>query len=90
MCLSPYLGIGCRGGGGGQTGLVHNLLMQFFSFYSSKIEVSETYFFYIVITQNDYPKYLTHVLACIYVVFTLFWVCVAWGRFSARWTCRRQ
>ena len=51
MCLSPYLGIGCRGGGGGgQTGLVHNLLMQFFSLYSSKIEVSETYFYDIVIT----------------------------------------
>ena len=32
-------------GGGGQTGLVHNLLTQFFSLYSSKIEVSETYFF---------------------------------------------
>ena len=50
MCFSPYLGIGCKGGGGGQTGLVHNLLMQFFSLYSSKIEVFETYFFYIVIT----------------------------------------
>ena len=70
---------------GGQTGLVHNLLMQFFSLYSSKIEVSETYFYDIVITQNDYPRYLKHVLARIYVVFPLFWVCVAWGRFSARW-----
>ena len=28
--------IGCAGGGGGQTGLVHNRLMQFFSRYSSK------------------------------------------------------
>ena len=45
MCFSPYLGIGCKGGG--QTGLIHNLLMQF---YSSKIEVFETYFFDIVIT----------------------------------------
>ena len=43
MCFSLYLGIGCRGGG--QTGLVHNLLMQFFSLYSSKVEVLETYFF---------------------------------------------
>ena len=33
-CFSPYLGIG-RGGGGGQTGLVHKLLMQFFSLYGS-------------------------------------------------------
>ena len=35
MCFSPYLGIGV----GGQTGLVHNLLMQFFSLYCSKSEV---------------------------------------------------
>ena len=28
--------------GGGQTGLGHNLLMQFFGLYSSKIEVFET------------------------------------------------
>ena len=76
--------------GGGQTGLVHILLMQFFTLYSSKIAVFETYFFGIVITQNDHPRYVKHVLARIYVVFTLSWVCVAWGRFSARWTCRRQ
>ena len=31
-------------------GLAHNLLMQLFSLYSSKIEVSETYFFDIMIT----------------------------------------
>ena len=50
MCFSPYLGVGYRWGrgGGGQTGLVHNLLMQFFSLYSSKIKVSETYFFLIL------------------------------------------
>ena len=71
-------------------GLVHNLLMQFFSLYCSKIEVFKTYFFDIAITQSDHPRYVKHVLAHIYVVFTLFWVCVAWGRFSARWTCRRQ
>ena len=71
-------------------GLVPNLLMQFFSLYSSKTAVSETYVFDIVITQNDYPSYVKHISACIYIVFTLFRVCVAWGRFSARWTCRRQ
>ena len=38
------------GGGGSPKGLVHNLLMQFFTLGSSKIEVSETYFFDIVIT----------------------------------------
>ena len=45
MCFSPYLGYECRGGGGGQTGLVHNLLLQFFDLGNSKIEDSETYFF---------------------------------------------
>ena len=45
MCFSLYWGIGRAGGGGGQTGLVHHLLMQFFSLYSSKIEVLEILFF---------------------------------------------
>ena len=44
MCVSPYLGIEC-GGGGSPKGLVHNLLMQFFILDSSKIEVFEPYFF---------------------------------------------
>ena len=34
-----------RGGGGSPNGLVHNLLMQFFTLGSSKIELFETYFF---------------------------------------------
>ena len=38
------------GGGGSLKGWVHNLLMQFFTPGSSKSEVSETYFFDIVIT----------------------------------------
>ena len=38
--------IGC-GGRGGQTRMVHNLLMLFFSLYSSKIQVSEAFFFLI-------------------------------------------
>ena len=50
-------------------GLVHN---QFFTLDSSKIEVSETYFFDIVITQNDHPSYVKHVLGRIYVFFTRF------------------
>ena len=37
-------------GGGGQMGLVHNLLMQFFILYSSEIELLETYFFDTVLT----------------------------------------
>ena len=48
--FSPYFGIGRTGGGGGPKGLVHNLLMQFFTLGSSKIEVFETCFFDIVIT----------------------------------------
>ena len=34
-----------RGGGGSHKGLVHNMLMWFFTLGSSKIEVCETYFF---------------------------------------------
>ena len=37
-------------GGGAPKGLVHNLLMQFFTLDSSKMEVFETYFFDIVTT----------------------------------------
>ena len=50
--------------------------MQFFTLSSSKIEVSETYFFDILTTQNDHPRHVRHVLGRIYVFFTLFgyWV----------------
>ena len=71
-------------GGGSPKGLVHNLLVQLFTLGSSKIEVFETCFFDTVITQNDHPRYVKHILAGIHVVSTLFWVCVARGRFSAR------
>ena len=74
MCFSPYLGIRSGGGGGGGApkGRVHNLLMQFFTPDSSKMEVFETYIFDIVTTQNDHPSYVKHVLGRIYVLFTLF------------------
>ena len=54
-CFRPYLGvfhhIGVLGGGGGSPkGLVHNLLMQFFTLDSSKIEVFKTCFFDMVTT----------------------------------------
>ena len=39
-----------RGRGGGQTRLVHKLLVQFVYLHSSKIEISESYFFDTVIT----------------------------------------
>ena len=65
-----------RGGRGSPKGLVHNLLMQLFTLGSSKIEVSETCFFDIVITQNDHSSNVKHVLGRIYVFVTLFgyWV----------------
>ena len=53
-------------------GPVHNLLVQFFTAGSPKIEVFETCFFDIVTTQNDHPRYVKHVLGRIYVFFTLF------------------
>ena len=46
-------------------GLVHKLLLQFFTLYSSKIEVPETYFFDVVTTHNDHPSYVKHVLGSI-------------------------
>ena len=57
-------------------GIVHNLLMQFFTLNSSKIEVFETCVYDIVTTQYDHPRYLRHVLGRIYMFFTLFgyWV----------------
>ena len=46
--------------------------MQLFTLGSSKMEVFETYFCDIVITQNDHPSYEKHVLGSIYVFFTPF------------------
>ena len=52
LCVfHPIWVLGARGrGGGGPKGLVHNLLMQFFTLDSSKIKVFKTYFYDIVIT----------------------------------------
>ena len=60
-------------------GPVHNLLMQFFTLGSSKIVVFETYVFDTMITQNDHPSYVKHVLGLIYVLFTLFGYWVSGG-----------
>ena len=78
--FSPYLGIGRTGGGGSPKGWVHNLLMQFFTLGSSKIEVFETYFSATVVTQNDHPRYVKHVLGRIYVGFfhILCVCCLGW------------
>ena len=43
MYFSPYVGMQPRGGGG-QTGLVYNLLLQFFTLHSPKIQVFEAFF----------------------------------------------
>ena len=59
------------GGGGAPRGLVHNLLVQFLTVGSSKIEVFETCFYDIVTTQYDLPRYVKHVLGRIYMIFTL-------------------
>ena len=53
-------------------GLVHNLLMQFFTLGSSKIEVFETFFLDTMISYNEHPRYVKHGLGRIYVFFTLF------------------
>ena len=47
--------------GGAPKGLVHNLLMQFFTLGSSKIKVFETHYFDILATHNDHPTYVKHV-----------------------------
>ena len=52
-------------------GLVHNLLMQFFTVGNSKIKVFQTCFYDIVTTRYDHPRYVKHVLGRIYVFFTL-------------------
>ena len=57
---------------GSPKGLVHNLLMQFFTVESSKIEVFTTSFYDIVTTQYDHPRHVKHVLGRIHVFFTLF------------------
>ena len=68
-------------------GPVHNLLMQFFSVGSSKTEVFETCFYDIMTTQYDHPRYVKHVLARIYIVYTPFipyFVCALLGVDSLR------
>ena len=70
MCFSHYLGV--WGGGGTKGSRAHNLLMQFSGLGSSKLEISETDFFDTLTIQNDQISFVKHVLAPIYVFFTLF------------------
>ena len=57
--------------------------LQFFTLGSSKMEVFETDFFDIVITQNDHARYVKHVLGRICVFFTLFGY---WARGGGEWS----
>ena len=58
--------------GGLPKGPGHNLLMQFSSLGSSIMEISKTDFFDTVTIQNDQISDVKHVLAPLYVFFTLF------------------
>ena len=70
---------GCWGGGLPK-GVGHNLLMQFSRLGSSKLELSETDFFDTLTIQNHQLSYVKHVLAPLYVFFTLFG---CWGEGGA-------
>ena len=71
--LAPlYVFFTLFGWGGVPRGLGHNLLMQFSRLSSSKMEILETDFFDIMTIQNDQISYVKHVLAPLYVFFTLF------------------
>ena len=69
---------GCGGVGGLPRGLGHNLLMQFSSLGSSKMEISKTDFFDTLTIQNYQISHVKHLLAPFYVLFTLFG-CLGWG-----------
>ena len=65
MCFSPNLGVWWGGGGGcgkavSPKGLVHNLLVQFFTQGSSPNQIFQ-FFFDLGTTQNDHPRYVKHV-----------------------------
>ena len=66
MCFSPDLGV--RRG----KGLWHNLLMQFPTFGSSKMGISETFFFIFSIIYNDKISDVKHVVDPLHVFSTLF------------------
>ena len=71
-------------GGGGPKGLGHNLLMQFSSLCSSKMEISETDFFNILPIHNDQIPYVKNVLDPLCVRFHPIWVFVLGGGGGAR------
>ena len=70
--LHPIGVLGPWGGGGGSQGIGTQPAYAVFHPGSSKVEDFETYFFDMVTTQYDHPRYVKHVLGCIYMIFTLF------------------
>ena len=65
--------------------LVHNLLMQFFTLYSSKMEVAKIYIFHILATQNDHLSYIKHVLGSVHVVSPYLGIGCVGGGFPMDW-----
>ena len=63
MCFSPYLRVrwGGWGGGGSPKGMLHNLLVQFFTLGISKVKALETSFFVVLTTYTYHPRYVKHV-----------------------------
>ena len=61
-----------EGGGGLPRGLGHIVLMLFSTLYSSKMEIYEPDFFYILTIHNYQISYVKHVSDPLYVFFTLF------------------
>ena len=76
--LFGYWVLGWGGGGGSPKGLVHNLLMQFFTLDNSKVELFKTCLFDIVTTQYYDPSYLKHIFGPYSGVFHPIWV-LGWG-----------
>ena len=72
MCFSPYLGVFFCRGGGGPKGAGAQPAMWFSSLCSSKMEISETEFFFTLTIHNDQIFYVKHVSHPIHVIFTLF------------------
>ena len=60
-------------------GLGHNLLMQFSTLCSSKMEISETDFSYILTNRNDQTSYVKHVLALLSVFLPIWVFAQGWG-----------
>ena len=81
-----HLGIWCVWWGSLKELVVHNLLMQFFTLHSQKMEFSATDFFDIMATHNGHPSCIKYVLGSIHVFFTLLGYQVCGGRGVSQWT----